>query len=46
VDFSQNPTGELLKELVMVMWSLRMMWPSIIEDMGHDWIRKYVALGK
>jgi len=22
----------------MMMWSLRVMWPSIVEDMGHHWM--------
>jgi len=28
----------------MMMWSLRVMWPSIVADMGHHWIRKIFHL--
>ena len=37
VDFSKNPTGDLLKSPWMMMWSLRVMWPSIGDDMGCHW---------
>jgi len=29
---------------LMMMWSLRVMWPSIVEDMVHHWARKALHL--
>jgi len=35
VDSGAYSTEDLLKVLLMMMWSLRVMWPSIVEEMDN-----------
>ncbi len=35
MDSGAYSTEDLLKVLLMMMWSLRVMWPSIVEEMDN-----------